>query len=351
MTAALAVATFGLVGVACTTPTSTATPTGFRLAATRVVDVDQNEYTSLLGSLVGPLTCPQYILTNVVGVNCYDEPYTVQVGFTVAIARPNSAQVWVVDDYKPVVNGNFFGQGVACSMTDGRQRTFVGTPQIGPIPPIGFYVNGPSGPTGCNVPAAMGAVDFTGSRAVAPVDILDIVAGAPLKLAGTIQLTFEADSLVPAGGPIIMANGVAALFKDALNQFVASGQIPSADALPAFIQSQVTNLATVIAGFVLDGVTGLGNGDDLLSITPQIFVGVKGTLANLTRAVFGFLNLEGKINGNLAGIGLRIKTGVLEPQTFTVQHDAQTTLLNLTGALGLDSPTTRWVTDHAITRA
>ena len=79
-------------------------------------------------------------------------------------------------------------------------------------------------------------------------------------------------------------------------------------------------------------------------------MGVKGALADLTRAAFGFLDLEGKVNGNLAGIGLRIKTGVLEPQTFSVQHDAQTTLLNLTGALGLDSPTTRWVTDHAITR-
>ena len=88
LAALFALTSSGLMAMACTPPTSTATPTGFRLAATRVTDVDQNEYTSLLGSLVGPLTCPQYILTNVVGINCYDEPYTVQVAFTVAIARP-----------------------------------------------------------------------------------------------------------------------------------------------------------------------------------------------------------------------------------------------------------------------
>lgn len=328
-------------------PDATAT---YRVAAERIDNINQNEYTAVLGNIsspIGSLTCPRTVLANIAGVNCYDEPYLLNLAFQFTLGKPDTVRTWVVEDYRGVLQGGgVTTAGLICEFTDGRQKSTYTVPGLG-----GFSINGPTGPTSCPIPAKQGVTTFT----VRPYDIYDAVTEG-IEVVGVVQLTMESDALIALGGPLQLINTISTAAAPVLRQLNTNLNLPEADSLEQFIRSQIGNILNASLGVVADIFGGWGNRDDIISISPQVFFPMTGTLADLMRPVLGDLQLEPFTYDftwrgiKVVDLALPTKVGILEDQTFDLDHVADSQLIDPLDWL-LDRGITHYRTAHRISRA
>jgi len=160
-------ATVGLMGAACTTPAPYGGPTkaNYQIKTTSVKVIESQDAVYALGLCV-----------NFIG-GCKDEPYTLNIGFTVKIGVPDSATAFVV-------------QG------DSASDIAAGT-------------------THTNSPGEQATTQFGN---VDTVSLNDLAQGAHLELAGVWSWAMEADAFAANS-----AGTVADLVKSALNTALASG--------------------------------------------------------------------------------------------------------------------------------
>ena len=271
------------LGAACATPTVPAPPgEKFQLNVTKFHNIHQNEFTAFINEL--------------------DEPYILQVGFTVKLGVPNSTKTFLVEDYPREI----------CSSGDG-------------IPQPGALHRDHPGPTTCNVPAAQGRVSFP---PVQRLDVQDVLFGStPLTIAGAVTVAMEEDQLIPIGIGAQLA-AIEGALKDILNSTVATASIPSTQAeLKALVLSLVGDTLRFFGGRALSLLGGFLNGDDRIGIAPILLVGAKGLLADLLRPALG----AGSVASEVAGTSIRTRTAILEPSTFSMDFHAEPGFLeNLT---------------------
>lgn len=243
----------------------------FRVAATTFHNVNQNEF-------VG-------------NFNEFDEPYLLQVGFSVKLGVPNSATAFTVEDYPNEI----------CRSGDG-------------IPQPGLGHKDHSGPTVCAIPAAQGRVDLP---AVQRLDVVDVLAKtAPLQIQGVLSIAMEADGIFN-GGPGVQLNAIRDEIRSMLNSTVAAGTVPATkEALRDLVKNVVGNALQFIGGRALDFLLGFGNADDRIGFGATFLVGARGTLADLLRPVLGNISLDTTLGND----SLKARTGVLEPQTYSIAY-------------------------------
>ena len=149
----------GLVLTACV-PTSTSGGARYEVVARRIENLNQNEWSSpgdITVPLVGSINCPRWVLGNVPGFNCFDEPYILNLAFQFTIGKPETVRTWVVHDYHFVTSGGgITGAGIICEFTDGKQSTLYDLGFLG-----SFRIHGPSNPTSCDIPPRQGVVGFS----------------------------------------------------------------------------------------------------------------------------------------------------------------------------------------------
>lgn len=284
LTPVAALVTTATLAVACVPPATTPPPTElFRVSATTFHNVHQNEFTAVL--------------------NETDEPYVLQLGFSVKLGVANSASVFTVEDYPNEI----------CKSGDG-------------IPQPGLLNKDHPGPTSCTVPAAQGRVDLPG---VQRLDVADVIAKtAPLQVQGVLTIAMEADGLFN-GGPGVQLNAVRDGLRDILNSTLAAGTVPSTGpAIRDLVKSLIGNALQFLGGRALDFITGFGNSDDRIGFGISVFVGAKGTLADLLRPVLGAVAIDTALGND----SLRGRTAVLEPQTYSLDYHGDASVIgNLFG--------------------
>jgi hypothetical protein len=256
-------ATIGLVAAACAPSTGgTPTPVNWSFKGTNVkVDASQDGV-YLFGSCIA---IP----------NCKDEPYLYQVAFRVKIGEPNSAQTFVVKGDEMAS----LGVGESHVLSPGEQAK----------------------------------VTFSN---VAPLDVLDALKPSnKMEIVGTYTWAAESDLINSLGTG---ANGVAAIFKDALNSTLASATLPNGDtnALVTLILNLLFNNIGSAFGLIASNIPCLGLCDDVLGGAVYIGIGATGTLGSLidtalSSATIPSLTLIGdnSVPPNIVGGGLYTLTG------------------------------------------
>ncbi len=290
------ITTIATLGAACTPPAPAAPPgERFQLNVTKFHNIHQNEFTGLLNEL--------------------DEPYILQVGFTVKLGVPNSTNTFLVEDHPREI----------CSSGDG-------------IPQPGLGHRDHTGPTTCNVPAAQGRVSFP---PVQRLDVADVLFGStPLTIAGAITVAMEEDAIIPLGINAQLA-AIEAAVKDVLNSTVAGSAVPATQSeLRALLVSLVGDALRFFGGRALNLLGGFLNGDDRIGIAPIILVGARGLLADLLRPSMG----AGSVASEVAGTSIRTRTAILEPSTFSMDFHAEPGFLE-----NLSQDVTDYRYDYSIT--
>lgn len=247
-------------------------PERFRLTATTFHDINQNEF--------------------LFPADRFDEPYVMQVGFDVSVGVANSASTFLVEDYPHEI----------CKAGDGQVRPF-------PLPDH-------PGPTSCAVPAAQGRVDLP---AVPRLDVLDVLGRtAALHLVGAVTVAMEEDQLIPVG-PLVQLRSIQDALELGLNEIAAAGNVPDTEAeLKEFTRAIIREVVSYIGGRAIGFLAGFGNGDDRIGIGATVLVAAKGTLATLLRPALGNVTAATEV----AGTSITARTGVLEPQTFSIDFHA-----------------------------
>ena len=224
----VAVMTIGLLGAACapTTPSGSPVTGNFTFKATSVTVNTSNDKTCFI-------VC--------VGAN--DEPYVINIGFTVNIGQANSAtsQVVVGANAWPGV----FDQGPG----EGQSHTFSGGEQ--------------------------GAVTFP---SVPLLDVLDLAnTNNHLEIAGVWAWAMEADLLGVSG----LATTAAAAIKSVLNSTLAASSLPSdSNQIVNSILGVIgSNLFPALGGFLASIIPFAG--DDAIGSRFYVGLGVTGTLKGI----------------------------------------------------------------------
>ena len=285
------------LAASCTPPTIPAPPSeNFRLTAVTHHNLNQNEFTTVINEL--------------------DEPYLLQVGFSVKLGVPGSATTFSVEDYPHEI----------CQSGDG-------------IPQPGILHADHHGPTSCAVPTAQGRVSLP---PVQRLDVIDVLAQtAPLQIEGAVTIAMEEDQLIPIG-PLTQLHAIEDALKTILNDTVAAGTVPTTqDALRDLIRSVIGDALQFIGGQALSFLGGFGNRDDRIGVGATFLVGARGTLANILRPLLGNV----AVATTVAGTSLKARSGVLEPQTFSLDYHADS------GAIGnLFGGDTDYRYDFAVTQ-
>lgn len=331
-------ATLLTAGLASCVPSAgdSGTPT-HAVTATRIRNVDQNEFSGVFGAG----GCPQDWLTNLHGFNCYDEPYLMTLAFQFTIGKPDTVRTWMVHDYTGTdQGGGITTAGIICGFTDGRQSIDWGL----------FTLYGPKNPTQCDVPARQGRVEFT----TQPFDLYEAFTTG-IEIAGYVQLTMESDAWFNTGGPLRMIRSVQTIVTDTLRQLNTDVNLPHADSLTTFITAYLEEIIVGGLSGVSNYVEGLGNRDDIISIVPSLFIPATGELANLLRPLFDELRLEPFTytfeSGGVKVIDLAFPTriGLLEPQQYTLVNEIDAGVSDPLGWL-LEGGSTRYDIDYEVTR-
>lgn len=164
-----------------------------------------------------------------------DETYVLSIGFRVKLGVANSAQTWVAGS-----------RNNSTSVDEGQTKALTGSGQ--------------------------NPVNFNG---VAPLDVIDVVTqNGALEVIGVYNWASEKDTI----GNGLAADGVAAVFKDALNQTVAAGSVPSD--LGVLLDLILDNIGSAL-GILVQNIPTFGLGDDVLGGGLYIGVGAKGELASI----------------------------------------------------------------------
>lgn len=167
-----------------------------------------------------------------------DETYVLSIGFRVKVGVANSAQTWVAGS-----------RDNTTSVSEGNTSALTG--------------------------AGQNPVNFTGVR---PLDVIDVITqNGQLEVIGVYSWASERDTI----GNGTAANGVANLFKDALNQTVAAGSIPSD--LGVLLDLILDNIGSAL-GILVQNLPTFGLGDDVLGGGLYIGIGAKGELANIVNS-------------------------------------------------------------------
>lgn len=281
---ALVAATVTLALTSACVPETAPAPAAerFRVNATTFRNLNQNEFTAF--------------------VNETDEPYVLQLGFSVKLGVANSATVFTVEDYPNEI----------CKSGDGK-------------PQAGLARDHP-GPTSCTVPSAQGRVDLPDVRRLDVVDVLTNT--APLQIQGGLTVAMEADGLFN-GGPGVQLNAIRDGLRDILNDTIAAGTVPSTGPqIRDLVKDLIGDALQFFGGRALDFISGFGNSDDRIGFGFSVFVGAKGTLADLLRPVLGGV----VIDTTLGNDSLRARTGVLEPQNYSLDYHGDASVIgNLFG--------------------
>lgn len=231
--------------------------TSFR--ATSVTVLDQTEHVYFAGC-----------------INCYDEPYLINIHFRVAFSSPGSASTEVVST-----------------------RSF--------SPEIALCVDGLPG---CSSGAATSALTAgpggsgaeTTDTNVAVIDLIDVANNKTgLVVVGNWVWAMEED-LVGTLTP----GGLAGVLTSALNATIAASTVPdftNGQAVKNLILDSLGNAFTLGAAGLLSAFSGLllGAGDDLISSRMYLRVGAYGFIANLIDSAS--LDLAG-FNAGVSAIGI-----------------------------------------------
>lgn len=182
-----------------------------------------------------------------------DEPYPINIGFTVKIGKANSATAQAVVGEAAWDWWNLFDQGP----DQGDTYTFAPGPQQAPV-------------TLSNIPL---------------LDVSDLLwTSNHLTVAGVWSWAFEGD--VDPIGPAGMASTIAAAIQTALNATLAKGTLPSdPNQIVNMIIGVITNnLFPVIGSFFSSLVPW---GDDAMGSRMYVGLGVRGTLKSIIDGTVG----------------------------------------------------------------
>ncbi len=222
---------FGLLAAACAPPATGGGP----------APVDWSfKGTSMTVSNVQDEVCVLFC------VNTSDEPYLITVAFRVAIGAPGSAQSWVVKG------------STLPSTSAGQSRTLTGGQQ--------------------------GKVNFPG---IAPLDVIDALNPSnKMEIVGTYTWAAEEDLIDSLS---VGANGVADIFEDALNDVVASADLPTSDpeALIELVLDLLFNNIGSAFKIILSNIPCLGLCDDVLGGRVYVGLGATGVLGDTINGLLG----------------------------------------------------------------
>ena len=175
-----------------------------------------------------------------------DETYVLSIGFRVKVGVGGSAQTWVAGSRD---NTTSVDEGDTAALTGAGQN----------------------------------AVTFND---VAPLDVVDVITGnGDLEVVGVYSWASERDTI----GNGLAADGVANILRDALNDTVAEGSIPSD--LGILLDLILDNIGEAL-GILVQNIPTLGLGDDILGGGLYIGVGAKGELANIINAAIPNVNFS-----------------------------------------------------------
>ena len=230
------ISAFGLIAAACAPPApgggGAPAPVDWSFKGTQMHSVDSQDEVRVFGACVA---LP----------NCDDEPFLLQVAFSVTLGEPGSAQAWTVtgDESTGVSEGD------TIALTGGKQAE----------------------------------VTFAG---VQPLDVLDALNPAnKMDIVGTYTWAAESDLINSLG---VGANSIAGIFETALNDTIAAGVLPSDEsALIQLILDLLFNNIGNAFGVIASNIPCLGLCDDVLGGRVYIGLGATGVLAGAIDAVLG----------------------------------------------------------------
>jgi len=207
---------------------------------------------------------------------CRDEPYLLQIQWSATIGQPGSATASVVGNRSNAYND--LGDGQSAALTGAQQAT----------------------------------ATFPG---IVPLDVLDALNPSnKMTVFGTYTWAMEEDTV----GVASSAQSVATLFKDALNQTLATSTLPSGDtnALVQLILGLLFNNVGSAINILLANIPLLGLGDDLLGGAFYVGIGAAGTLATIIDATLSSVSIpaltligDNSIPPNVVGGGLYTLSG------------------------------------------
>jgi hypothetical protein len=171
-----------------------------------------------------------------------EEPYLVHLGLRIALTPAVSVTTFVSSTY---LNGGAF------------------------IGKIG---------AGGTLPTAPGdGVDFLG---VQLPDLFDLANGAPFELLGSVEFLFERDQLIPLGIAQVL-QAATGLINAALPPIIANGGLPSdLPGIVTFLGDLLPGVFATIVSVVGAVIGGIAGSDQLIGLSPKIFIGVGGGLAS-----------------------------------------------------------------------
>jgi hypothetical protein len=125
-------------------------------------------------------------------------------------------------------------------------------------------------------------------------DLLDLANGVPLEIVGSVEFLFEKDALLPAGAAITsLLDGVAQAANAALPAILANGGLPSSpQGILDLIGAVLPGVLTTVLGLVGTVIGNLAGSDNLIGLSPQLFLAVGGSLGDFLRSsIPSLLNL------------------------------------------------------------
>ena len=227
-----------LLAASCTTNPAAAGNT-FRVQAVKIVNIAQ----------VGDSGCCFW------DPNAAEEPYLVHLGLRVNLSTtPVQVSTFVTSNYE---NG---GAWIAT---------------MGPHDVVDITT--PEGPV------------FAG---VQLPDIVDLNNGYRLELLGSVEMLLERDQLIPIGVVGIL-QGVTQLINAALPPILANGGVPStAQGILDLLSAILPGAVATIVGIIGAGIGQLFGSDELIGVSPQLFLAVGGGLGSfLTASLPSIINL------------------------------------------------------------
>lgn len=131
---------------------------------------------------------------------------------------------------------------------------------------------------GGTLPIASGdGVDFTG---VQLPDLFDLAGGAPFELLGSVEFLFERDQLIPLGVAQIL-QAATGLINAALPPIIANGGLPSdLPGIVTFLGDLLPGVFATIVGVVGSVIGNLAGSDQLIGLSPDIFIAAGGGLGS-----------------------------------------------------------------------
>ncbi len=112
-------------------------------------------------------------------------------------------------------------------------------------------------------------------------DVFDLANGAPFEILGSVEFLMERDQLIPLGLPQLL-QAVSVTINAALPTILANQGLPSdAQGIVTFLGNILPSVFGVIASAIGLALGNLAGGDQLLGVSPDIFIAVGGTLAGI----------------------------------------------------------------------